>query len=67
MEFSSIVEEVKSLPYELKQELRFLLEKYLIEERRTEIYKNYKKAQKEYKKNRLAFSDNIDDLKQMLS
>ena len=67
MEFSSIVEEVKSLPYELKQELQFLLEKYLIEERRTEIYKNYKKAQKEYNKNKLAFSDSIDELKQMLS
>lgn len=50
--------------YELKQELQFLLEKYLIEERRTE---NYKKSQKEYRKKKLAISDNIDELKQMLS
>lgn len=40
-EFATVVEEVKKMSYEDKQELKFLIERYLIEERREEIYQNY--------------------------
>ncbi len=39
--FANIVEEVKALSSQEKQELHHLIEKYLIEERRDEIYDNY--------------------------
>ncbi|HEX9973384.1 MAG TPA: hypothetical protein VGD14_15035 [bacterium] len=40
-EFANVVEEVKKMPYDEKEELKFLIEQYLIEERREEIYQNY--------------------------
>lgn len=66
MKFEHIIEEVKVMPFEMKQHLKMLLDKYLIEERRAEIHKNYKKSRKEYKTGKLQFSDNIDELKRML-
>jgi len=66
MKFENIIEEVKLLPVDMKQHLKQLLEKYLIEERRTEIHKNYKKSQKEYKSGKLQFSGDIKELKRML-
>ena len=39
--FAEIVEEVKVLSTQQKQELHKLIEKYLIEERREEIYQSY--------------------------
>ena len=51
----------------LEREDRRALEKCLIEERRSEIYKNYKKSRGESRKGKLVFSDNTDELKQMLS
>lgn len=64
--FANIVEEVKELSIEEKDELRFLLEMYLIEERREEIYKNYKRSLKELRENKLEFSSDIGRLKEML-
>lgn len=58
--FNSIIEEVKELSIEEKEELQLLLEKYLIEARRDEIKNNHQKSVKE--KN-LKFSNNIKDLK----
>jgi hypothetical protein len=46
--FSSVIEEVKKLSVEEKEELRFLLDRYLIEERRSEIHQDYKASQKEF-------------------
>lgn len=51
----------------VKEELRFLLDRYLIEERRSEIYRNYKKSQKEVRKDKLEFSSNINHLKDMMN
>ena len=39
--FAEVVEEVKSLSTEEKLELQTLIEKYLLEERRQEIYENH--------------------------
>jgi hypothetical protein len=46
-DFANLIEEVKKMPYEDKEELKFLIEKYLIEERRDEIYQTYNESLKE--------------------
>jgi hypothetical protein len=51
--FSEIVEEVKTLPTDEKEVLQSLLEKYLVEERRAEIYRNYQASLTEIEENRL--------------
>ena len=66
MSFSDLVEAIKELSTEEKQEIQLLLNQYLREERREEIYQNFRSAQKEQQHNNLQFSSNIDELKQML-
>lgn len=66
-EFVNIVEGAKKLSTEEKTELKFLLEKYLIDERREEISQNYKKSLKELNKNKLEFSGDVDKLKDMIA
>ncbi|MBI5788046.1 MAG: hypothetical protein HZA78_04225 [Candidatus Schekmanbacteria bacterium] len=46
--FDNLVEEIKSLSTEEKEELEFLLEKFLLDECREEIYKNYRKSLQEF-------------------
>ena len=59
--FANVVEEVQKLSSEDKGELRFLLERYLIEERREEIYQNYNESLKELRENKLEFSSDINN------
>ncbi|WP_414756398.1 hypothetical protein [Anabaena sp. CCY 9910] len=66
MDFSDVIEAIKALSFEEKQEIQLLLQQYLREERRQEIYDNYKKAKLEEKNGELKFSANIDQLKQMM-
>ena len=54
--FGDLVEEVKKLSPEEKEELKFLIERFLIEERREEIHKHYKESIEEFKKGKLEFS-----------
>ncbi|MBC7911536.1 MAG: hypothetical protein H7Y30_13595 [Pyrinomonadaceae bacterium] len=65
--FAEIVEEVKQLSTEEKEELQDLLEKYLIDERRHEIHENYQASLKELHENKINFSSNVDELREMLS
>lgn len=65
--FAEIVEEVKQLSTEEKEELQDLLEKYLIDERRREIHENYQASLKELHENKMNFSSNVDELREMLS
>jgi len=65
--FAEIVEEIKQLSTEEKEELQDLLERYLIEQRRDEIYVNYQSSLKELKENKLTFSGDIDKLREMLA
>ena len=65
-DFSSLVEEVKKISSEDKEELKFLIEKYLIEERREEIYRNYKDSLQELNANKLEFSSDIKKLYEMI-
>jgi hypothetical protein len=64
--FAEIVEEIKALSIPEKQELHELIEKYLIEERREEIYQSYMRSQSELRDNQAEFTSDTDRLKEML-
>lgn len=64
--FEDLVETIKSLSSEEKEEIKFLLERYLIEERREEIYQNYKESLKELEEGKINFTGSIDNLKEMI-
>lgn len=66
MTFSDVVEIVKSLSTNEKREIQVLLQQYLREERREEIYNNFQSAKIEEQKGELKFSSNINDLKQFI-
>ena len=63
--YSTLVEEVKRLSTEEKEELKLLIEKYLIEERREEIFSIYRESKKEIEEGSLEFSNDIKRLKEM--
>jgi len=63
--FSDVVEEVKQLDSNEKLELKSLLDKYLMEERRNEIFQHYEVSQRE--ESQLQFSDDVDVLRASLS
>jgi len=64
--FAEVVEEVKNLSTEEKLELHLLIEKYLAEEKRQEIYENYQASLNELKEDKLVFSSDVNVLKGML-
>ena len=66
MTFSDVVEAIKSLSTDEKQEIQLLLKQYLREERREEIHRNLKSAQVEQQKGELKFSSKINELRQLL-
>ncbi|MGF1590207.1 MAG: hypothetical protein ACFCU7_13360 [Pleurocapsa sp.] len=66
MSFSDVVETIKSLSLEEKQEIQALLAQYLREERREAIYINYQKSRLEEQNSKLIFSSNVDELKQLI-
>ncbi|MEW6481607.1 MAG: hypothetical protein AB1397_01145 [bacterium] len=63
LRYDNLIESVKSLPREEKEDLKFLIDKYLIEEKREEIYRNYQNSLKESK---LEFSSDVDKLRKMI-
>ena len=65
--FETLVEEVRNRSVEEKEELRFLLERALIEERRGEIQSNHRRSLDEVKRGKLKFSRSIGDLKKSLA
>ena len=64
--FADIVEEVKTLSVQEKQDLHQLIESYLVEARRDEIYDAYALSANELDQGKLEFSSDTDDLKGML-
>lgn len=64
--FGHIVQTIQLLPVEQKEELKFLLERYLIEEKRDSILSSYKESLAESKTKKLKFSGKISSLKKML-
>ena len=61
--YDMLLDSIKKLSLHEKEELRNLIEKYIIEERRGNIYKNYLQSLDEYKRGNLKFSSNIEELK----
>jgi hypothetical protein len=66
VKFNELIETIKSLSLEEKEEIKFLIERYLIEERREEIYQNYKESLKELEEGKIKFTGSIDNLKEMI-
>jgi hypothetical protein len=66
MNFSDLVETIKELSIDEKEELQTLLHQYIREERREEIYQNFKLAQAEERRGELSYSKDIDELKRSL-
>ena len=66
MVFSDLIEEVKKLEKDEKKELKDILEKILIEERREEMLRNYNLSKKEVDEGSAIFSDDIERLKETL-
>ncbi len=66
MTFNDVVEVIKGLSTDEKQEIQLLLNQYIREERRDEIYDNFKLAQVEQQKGELKFSSNINELRKMI-
>jgi hypothetical protein len=66
-QFANVVEEIKKMSNDDKQELRFLLDKYLVEEKRNEILNNYQHSLQELESGKLEFSNDISKLKSMIN
>ena len=66
MIFCDVVEVIKTLSLVEKEEMQFLLEQFLREERREEIYQSYLVSKQNEKEGKLQFSSNIDQLMQSL-
>lgn len=64
--FSDVVEAIKGLSTEEKQEIQLLLKQYLGEERREEIYESFKVAQIEEQTGKLKFSAHMNELRQLI-
>ncbi|HBQ97116.1 MULTISPECIES: hypothetical protein [unclassified Roseofilum] len=66
MTFNDVVEVVKQLSTDEKEEMQLLLQQYIREERRDLITENFKLAQQEEQRGELKFSSSISELKQMI-
>lgn len=66
MSFSELVEAIKNLSTEEKQEIQLLLNKYLTEERRDQMYKNFIISKVDEQNGELKFSSNINKLRQLI-
>ena len=64
--FNDVVEVIKSLSTDEKQEIQLLLNQYIREQRRDQIYDNFKLAQVEQQKGEMKFSSNINELRQLI-
>lgn len=66
MTFNDVVEVIKGLSADEKQEIQLLLNQYIREKRRDRIYENFKLAQVEQQKGELKFSSKINELRQLI-
>jgi hypothetical protein len=65
--FESVVEQARACSTEEKEELKFLLERAIIEERRGEIRANHRRSQDEVKRGNLKFSSSVSQLRKSLA
>ncbi len=66
MNFKDVVEVIKNLSPDEKQEIQWLLNQYIREDRRQKIYDNFQLAQVEEQKGELKFSSNLNELRQLI-
>ena len=66
MQFHLLVDEIRHLSLSEKEEIRSLLDKFLIEERRAEISSHHQQSLEELRRGDLEFSSDPDRLRQML-
>ncbi|WP_017303243.1 hypothetical protein [Spirulina subsalsa] len=66
MKFNDVVDVIKSLSTDEKREISLLLQQYLREESRDQIYENFQLAKQEEKQEELIFSSQINRLKELL-
>jgi len=64
--FETLVEQVKSRTPEEKAELKFLLERSLVGERRKEMRANFRRSRAESKRGKLQFSGSVVELKKSI-
>ena len=64
--FADVVENVKQLRTDEKEELFFLLQRYLAEERRQTIYDHYQQALQEVREQSIPFSSQVSELQEMM-
>lgn len=60
--FAAVVDDVRQLSYEEREELLDVIERSLTEERRDEILENCEEAKSEYEEGKLVFTSNADEL-----
>lgn len=66
MQFHLLVDEIRDLSLPEKEEIRSLLDKLLIEERRSEISSHHQQSLEELGRGELEFSSDSDRLRRML-
>lgn len=66
MQFHALVEEIRILSLNEKEEVRTLLDRFLAEERREEIAAHHREAQRELAAGKLKFSGDLGELRGML-
>ena len=64
--FATLVEEVKRLSGEEKEDLKYILEQYILEERRNQIHRSYRESLKELRTGALEFSADAEKLRRMM-
>jgi len=64
--FKDVVDIINNLQIEEKEEIRLILDKSIVEQRRDKIHQNFLKSKKEFKSGRMKFSNDINELKTML-
>jgi len=64
--FATVVEAVKRLSGQEKEELRYILEQYILEERRNQIHKHYRESVRELRDGAMEFSGDAKKLRRMM-
>lgn len=65
--FAGVVDEVRQLSFEEREQLMDVIERSLIDERRREIFENGEEARRAYKNGELTAYTNVDDLMKALN
>ena len=64
--FNDLINKIRNLSLDEKIEIKEIIEKSIIDERRKEIQKHYLESKKDYNNGKLQFSKNISKLKKMI-